>query len=240
MSITSIVQNEIAHFEPGKLFTYRDIPTYRLSPDSTIKTMGKLVKAGEVRRFSKGNFYRPKQGIFGELRPSDSEKIKNLLFKNGKLAGYVTGLSLYNRLGLTTQVPGTVTIATEKARQVKNFGNMVVRMVPARAPVSAKNLPALEFLDALADIRIIPDATPSESLRKLMVILQARDRVALKKLIELALDYYAPSTKALLGLALDITGVADSLRLYESMNVTTRYKIGIDEWPLATKKWNIE
>ena len=73
-----------------------------------------------------------------------------------------------------------------------------------------------------------------------MVILQARDRVALKKLIELALDYYAPSTKALLGLALDITGVADSLRLYESMNVTTRYKIGIDGWPLAAKKWNIE
>ncbi|MDF7658118.1 DUF6088 family protein [Erwiniaceae bacterium L1_54_6] len=240
MSITSIVQNDIAHFEPGKLFTYRDIPTYRLSPASTIKTMGKLVREGGVRRFSKGHFYRPKQGIFGEIRPSDSEKIKSLLYKNGKLAGYVTGLSLYNRLGLTTQVPGTLTIATEKARQVKDLGNMVVKMVPARAPVNAKNVPALEFLDALADIRIISDATPTESLRKLMVILQASDRIATKKLIELALEYYAPSTKALLGLVLDITGVADSQRLYASLNVTTRYKIGIDEWPLATKKWNIE
>lgn len=240
MSITSIVQNDVARFEPGQIFTYRDIPIYRTSPDSTVKTLSKLVKTGDVRRFSKGNFYRPKQGILGELRPSDSEKIKSLLYKNGKLAGYITGVSLYNRLGLTTQVPGVLTIATMKARQVKDLGNMTVRMVTARAPVSEKNLPALEFLDALADIRTIPDATPSESLRRLMAILYTRDQAALKKLIELALGYYGPSAKALLGMALDITGVADSLSLYESLNATSRYKIGIDQWPLASRKWNIE
>lgn len=240
MSITSIVQNDVARFEPGQIFTYRDIPTYRTSPDSTVKTLSKLVKTGDVRRFSKGNFYRPKQGILGELRPSDSEKIKSLLYKNGKLAGYITGVSLYNRLGLTTQVPGVLTIATMKARQVKDLGNMTVRMVTARAPVSEKNLPALEFLDALADIRTIPDATPSESLRRLMAILHTRDQAALKQLIELALGNYGPSTKALLGMALDITGVADSLSLYESLNASSRYKIGIDQWPLASRKWNIE
>ncbi|MDO6405664.1 hypothetical protein [Pantoea phytobeneficialis] len=41
-------------------------------------------------------------------------------------------------------------------------------------------------------------------------------------------------------MALDITGVADSLSLYESLNATSRYKIGIDQWPLASRKWNIE
>lgn len=240
MSIASIVQNDVARFEPGQIFTYRDIPTYRTSPDSTVKTLSKLVKTGNVRRFSKGSFYRPKQGILGELRPSDSEKIKNLLYKNGKLTGYITGISLYNRLGLTTQVPGVLTIATMKARQVKDLGNMTVRMVTARAPVSERNLSALEFLDALADIRTIPDATPAESLRRLMAMLQMRDPAGLSVLIELALAWYGPSTKALLGLVLDITGLADSLSLYESLNATSRYKIGIDQWPSARKKWNIE
>ncbi|XBS70100.1 DUF6088 family protein [Acerihabitans sp. KWT182] len=122
MSIQSQIAKDIARFDPGRMFTYQALPAYKTSPDGTVKAMSRLVKEGQVRRFSKGVFYRPKQSVLGEARPSDSEKIKLHLYEGNKRIGYVTGLSLYNRMGLTTQMPKTVTIATRKARQKKRAG----------------------------------------------------------------------------------------------------------------------
>lgn len=47
-----------------------------------------------------------------------------MLYKDGRLRGYITGLSLFNQLGLTTQVPRTVTLAINGGRQEKEFGTI--------------------------------------------------------------------------------------------------------------------
>ncbi|WP_170926223.1 hypothetical protein [Citrobacter freundii] len=64
----------------------------------------------QVSRFSKGVFYRSKQGVLGEVRPSDNEKIRLYLYVGESQIGYITGLSLYKRMGLTTQVLKMVTM----------------------------------------------------------------------------------------------------------------------------------
>ncbi|EAB4413204.1 hypothetical protein G3755_002157 [Salmonella enterica] len=239
MSIQKQVVRDIDRIEPGKMFTYQALPAWRSSPESTAKAMSLLVSRGQVRRFSKGVFYRPKQGVLGEVRPSDNEKIRLYLFAGEKRIGYITGLSLYNRMGLTTQVPKTVTIATEKARQKKSLGNIDIRLVPSKAPVNEQNKEYLEVLDALTDIKNIPDSQPFEVLDVLSQKIKNMDEGALNSLVQLAKGYYPPATKALLGLILDTNGYAISRLLAEELNPTTRYNIGLKGFWSQAKKWKI-
>lgn len=239
MNIRARVVKEIGSIKPGKMFTYQVLSAWKTSPDSTIKAMSRLVKSGEIRRFSKGVFYRPKQGVLGEVRPADDEKIRLYLYEDEKRVGYITGLSLYNRMGLTTQLTKTVTIATEKARQKKNLGNIELKLIPSRAPVTEHNRIYLEVLDAFSDIKNIPDSHPSEVLSLLSQKLDCLDCASIGTLVQLAKAYYPPATKALLGLILDSKDDEISRLLAEDLNPTTHYKIDLQgQWPKA-KKWKI-
>lgn len=240
MNIQAKIKADVERCEPGKLFSYQELPSYKLYPDSTIKVVGQLVKNGQLRRYSKGVFYRARLGILGEMSPFDSEKIKISMYKNGRLTGYVTGISLYNRLGLTTQVPRTITVATERTRQRKELGNIEIKLVPAKAPVSEKNKNLLELLDVFNDIKHIPDSPPTEILQRLREWLIEFDETSVNKIIDIAKKYYPPATRALLGLVLDSLGISKSEMLLESLNPTSRYRIGLHNSWIGSKKWNIE
>ena len=239
MSIQAKVVKDIDKIEPGKMFTYQALTAWKLSPESTVKAMSRLVGRGQIRRFSKGVFYRPKQGILGEILPSDSEKIRLSLYEGEVRIGYVTGLSLYNRMGLTTQIPKTVTIATGKARQKKKLGNINIKLIPSKAPVNEQNREYLEVLDALTDIKNIPDSQPYEILNLLSQKIECLDERSLNVLVQLAKKYYPPATKALLGLILGSNGYAISRLLAEDLNPTTHYNIGLKGYWAQAKEWKI-
>ncbi|WP_017345803.1 DUF6088 family protein [Pantoea sp. A4] len=239
MRIKPLVDLEVSRFEPGQIFSYNDLPVFQENPSTTIKTVSRLVLDGSLRRFSKGLFYRPKLGLFGEVPLSDSEKIKTYLFRQGKRVGYITGTSLYNRLGLTTQVARTITIASDMSAQLKNHGTVEVRLIKARYEVTNENRACLEILDALADIRNIPDAEPAFVLNILADRIKEMAPFTCSLLVELARGY-PPSVKALLGLLLGSKNICDVDGLKNELNPTTRYKIGLKGlWPEA-KAWNIE
>lgn len=165
MRIKPLVEKEITQFEPGKVFTYRDLTPFISNPETTVKAIGRLVENGDIKRFAKGQFYRPKQGLFGEMKLSDTEKLKIFLYQDGERKGYVTGASLYNRLGLTTQIPRTITIASNRSPQRKELGTIKVKLVKAKAPVTESNKEYLEILDVLSDIKKIPDSSPSAVIK---------------------------------------------------------------------------
>ncbi len=194
----------------------------------------------KIKRLAKGKFYRPKQGLLGELKLSDNEMLKTVLYKNNRLSGYLTGSSLYNRLGLTTQVPKTIIIAVTGARQKKDFGTIRVELITARAPITKQNIPLLELLDALKDIKKIARARASKSLRLLSLWIKKLSPEQQKQLVKLALQYYTASTCALLGLVFDTLDLSDTTKLKVSLNPTTIYEIGLNEseWP-KKKSWNI-
>ncbi|HDT0788004.1 TPA: hypothetical protein QIC19_004616 [Klebsiella aerogenes] len=239
MKIKPLVEKEITRFEPGRIFTYRDLTPYRSRPETTMKAVSRLVKQGDIKRFAKGQFYRPKKGIFGELHLSDSEKLKVFIYQNGERKGYVTGTSLYNQLGLTTQVPRTITIASDRAPQRKDLGSIEVKLVKAKVPVSESNRELLEVLDVLSDIKNIQDSNPSDVLRVMEMKLKNFDKDKLNKLIELSY-FYSPVTRALLGLLTEKINKKLAENLRKSMNPTTRYRIGLDGCWNTADKWNIE
>lgn len=240
MSIQNQVRNQVNRFEAGKLFTYNDLNLDIPFPNSVSQAVNRLVKSGEIRRLAKGKFYKPQKGMLGERRLSDNEKLKSVLFSNNQRSGYITGTALFNRLGITTQVPSVITVAIEKKGWTKKeFDNLTIKLVPSYAQITEDNIPFLEILDVMVNIKKIPDTLPNQVTITLAYLLRKLDNSQLKQLKMLSFNY-PPSTRALLGMLLDklsLLGYTDDLK--SSLNPLSTYKIGLDASPY-TKKWNLQ
>ena len=234
MSIQSEIREQISAKPEGVVFGYDAFDCYRQAPDAVMKAVGRLVSAGTVRRLSKGLFYRPRRGRLGELPPSDAEKLKALLFRDGRRIGYVTGASLYNRLGLTSQMPMVVTLAWGGASMKRDIGSLKVRLIKSAAPVSDENIPFLELLDVLKDIDVVPDAQPDDVLSYVKKVLSRFDRMSVQDMTGLAKGYYPPRVRALLGMLLDESSYKNEVAtLKGTLNPVSRYKVQITaaKWP---------
>lgn len=239
MSISQTVQRRINTLPPGQVFGYRDLPGYTEAPLAVAQAMSRMVTAGRVQRLSKGKFYVPRKGMMGSRKPSDNALLRSFLYDGERLRGYITGLALFNRLGLTTQIPRTITVAVEKGRKEKDFGTIRIKTVPSRFPVREADVPLFECLDVLRDIKSIPDTNINQVLLTMKNRIFSLSEAQRARLVALASQYDTPRVRALLGLILD-SGGQDVATLKMKLNPTTVYKLPIDKdaWPLA-KDWNI-
>ena len=214
MIITREVQKRLEDFQPDYVFTYRDLNLPAETSESIIKMLNRLAGEGYLAKISKGRFYKPKKSVFGTLKPRQEELVKDLLEKNGKRIGYLTGYSVFNRLGLTTQVP-----------------NMITK----------DNIPLLQLLDAIRFIKEIPDTTIEASYRRIAFLVGELGRREKEKMVALA-EAYPPMVRALLGTIIENDcGMAKAQPLWDSLNPVTVYKLGINEDTLPNKKkWRIE
>ncbi len=240
MSIAQSVRNSIESIPAGKIFDYQVFPDYVRSPSAVIKAVNRLVTEQKLTRFSKGKFYVPEEGLFGPLKPSDGELVRSMLYKDGRLRGYVTEALLYNQLGLSTQLPRKFTLAFNGGRQDKEFGTIGIKTVVTRIPIKEKDVKLLQYLDALKDIKKILGSEVNQSLRIMRSkITELTDRER-KRLVALAVEYYNPQTRALLCLLFSSLGLSVPESLAQSLNPTTTYKIGLDleKWPTA-RRWKV-
>ena len=238
MSVAQVVQNSVSEIPAGQIFGYSQLPGYATSPTAVVKAVSRLVAEKKLARLGKGKFYIPKKGLFGNRKPSDGELIRSVLYKNGRLCGYVTGLALYNQLGLTTQVPRTITVACNGGRQEKDFGTIRVRTVICRAVIREPDVKLLQYLDVLRDVKKIPDADINESLKIMQRYFSGLNDRELSRLIELTDSYYGAQVRALICLLLSCSGQDVPKGLV--LNPTTTYKLNLDPamWPSA-RNWNI-
>jgi hypothetical protein len=240
MSVAQAVQNTIEAMPAGKIFGYKELPEYASAPSAVIKAVNRMVSDKHLERFAKGKFYIAKMGLLGKRKPSDNELIRSFLYKEGRVRGYSTGLSLYNRLGLTTQIPRTITVAYNGGRQEKDFGTIRIKTVVTRIPIREDDIILLQYLDVLKDIKIIPDADINVSLGIIKKRLSALSESELSRAITLAEKYYGPQVRALLGMLYSSLALSISEILFLSLNPTTVYKLNLDsnKWPQA-RTWNI-
>lgn len=240
MSIAASVNRAIDRAPTGRLFGYEVFPQYRESPGAVVRAVNRGVETRRLQRVEKGRFYKPRKGTLGDVPVSDEERLRDVLYRNGRRVGYVTGPALYNRLGLTTQLPKTVAIAVNRATQIKDLGTIRMKLLSKRAPISDATVPLLEILDVLRDARKVPDANVERVILEMTKRLAELTPAELKKLQRLALSYYSPGTRALLGMLLTRCQIAVLPALRASLNPTTRFDLGIDpdEWP-ESSVWNI-
>ncbi len=240
MNISQTVKNTVEAMPAGQIFGYQELPSYTKSPSAVIKSISRLVADKRLERFSKGKFYVPKKGLLGIRKPSDGELIRSVLYKDGYLRGYVTGLSLYNQLGLTTQVPRTITVAYNGGRQEKEFGTIRIKTVVTRIPIQEKDVKLLQYLDALKDIKKILDSDVNLTLKIMCRYFSELSEHKQGRLVRLAQNYYSPQVKALVGLLFTSLKLPVHNSLARSLNPITIYKLKLDQskWPMA-KEWNI-
>lgn len=240
MSITQTIQNRVDTFPAGQIFDYQDFPSFIKSPSAVIKAISRMVADDKIERFSKGQFYVPKKSMLGYFKPSDKELIKSELYKKGQLCGYITGQSLYNKLGLTTQIPRTITIAYNGGRQIKDFGTIRIKKIVTRVPIQKKDVELLQYLDVLKGIRKISASDVDQSLIIISRYFAKLSIAKQKRLLQLALKYYSPQVRALAGLLFVSLGFPVSQKIADSLNPVTVYKLNLDKsiWPKAFE-WNI-
>ena len=241
MNIAKKIEEKINNIEQGNTFTYKDLAINKKEYSATAKTIERLIKKGKIKRVSTGIFYKPKQSVFGELKPDEEKIITPYLFKNGKRIAYITGLLLYNKMGLTTQIPKEISIASREKRIYITKGNIKANAVKSYVEVTDENYKYLEFLDALKDWKKIPDLDKKSSIEILTNILKKFNKKQTQELLNIALSY-PPRVRALLGALLEYSKKKIKLNcLEESLNPLSEYKLGLTKDFLPTiEKWNIE
>jgi len=240
MNVAEKVQRKINRMQEGTTFKYQQLGIDQSEYTAAAKAIERLIKRGIIKRVSTGVFYKPKHSAFGELKPREDELLKPHLFQEGKRIAYITGGSLYNRMGLTTQVPRTIKVASKVKRVTTKIGKTQVKPVKSYVDVTNENYYLLEILDALKDFKTIPDLNKKSAIAILKNNISKLSENDRSKLIRYALKY-PPRATALLGAILELSRIKNSLNtLKKNLNPLTTYKLGIKEESLPTApKWNI-
>jgi len=241
MKVAEQIRKTIIKIPEGKTFGYADLGIAKEDFQTAAKALERLQEKGVIKKLSKGIFYKPEQTVFGELQPDYSEQLRPYLFENGKRIAYETGYSLYNRMGLTTQMAFRIKIASRSKRISINRGSLKADAVKSYAEVTEANYELLGFLDAIKDIKRIPDCSVSQVVKILSGKIRTLNNKQISGLVKYAL-LYPTRVRALVGAMLENLNIqANTKKLKQSLNPLTKVKLGLKETELPTiKNWNIE
>jgi hypothetical protein len=240
MSLAIRIRNRVSELTDGTTFKYADLGIERNEYQTAAKVLERMQANDLIRKTTKGVFYKPKQSVFGEITPNYGDQLKLYLFENGKRIGYETGVSLYNKMGLTTQMAYQIKIASRSKRIFINRGALKASAVKSYAEVTEDNYQLLGLLDAIKDIKAIPDCSITKAVAIIRSKIQSLSESQLNELIKYAL-FYPSRVRALLGAILENSNNYSKIDvLKESLNPLTKIKLGISENELPTiKNWNI-
>jgi len=240
MKVSDIIASKIDRLPNGYIFTYKDFSLSVESREAAIKALNRLVDKGKIHKIAKGKFYKPETTIFGPLLPNQYQLVKDLLEEDNKIVGYLTGYSVYNSFGLTTQVSNTIQIGKNSLRPNLKRERYIINFVKQNNTINKENIPYLQLLDCLKTIKKIPDTTIHISVDRFVSIFSGYNLKDIKQIVRLA-QKYPPSTRALLGALLDELHLEKySETLLKSLNPISKYDfLGINDKLTQSKKWNL-
>ncbi len=238
----SYITNYINRLKPNKVFTANTFANEQISADAARMALERLVSEGRIRKLSKGRYYKPEQSMFGEIAPSVENVIADLIeSKTHQPIGYLTGIIVFNQLGLTTQVSSQIQIGVRKYRRPIRRGPYTISFVLQPNAITRDNIYLLRLLDALRFFREIPATTPNEVVARMAFLIGKLEPEQQQRITNLALRY-SPFVRALLGAILEHIGISgeQTQTLRRSLNTQTHYKLTISQEALPTQSnWNI-
>ena len=157
MLVSEVINKNFSYDEPiliediEKMFPNKSRPWI----DKIIST---LVKEKHIKRYATGIYYIPRTTLFGDSVLNSNKVIERKYLSNNKeVYGYFTGISLLNSLGLTTQVPNSISIVTnnESSRRRKIvIGNQDIYLIKAPVKITKENYTVLQLLEAIKFIDV--------------------------------------------------------------------------------------
>jgi Family of unknown function (DUF6088) len=120
-----------------------------LSSAAVAQALSRLTREGIIQRISKGVYYRSRPTSFGPSRPSENALRELSTAQSKHKAVFPAGLAAANRLGLSTQNPARIVLATP-ATSVSRLG------LPKRTQIQTRRPAAWSMLEvddaALLDV----------------------------------------------------------------------------------------
>lgn len=149
----SLYENLVQRFGYNEPIMTTEINYKSYSRPWIYKEMNRLCESGNVVHYDKGVYYIPTQTALGQSLLNPLRVIeKKYLSENGKAIGYFSGISLLNKMGISTQLPSTLEIYTNKetsqVREVK-VGRQRVVLRKARTKINSQNVAVLSFLEMM-------------------------------------------------------------------------------------------
>lgn len=235
-SVAAKIRKKIESAGDDRLWTYAHFAS--LPTQAVAAAFSRLSREGIIERVRKGVYYKSKETRFGRTSP-DAARVATEVLTSRKTPWGVGGLPIYNALGLTTQISAIPTFAVEyNTRSLRVNAETRVRVRTGR---NLKNMTPEErgVLDALRDIKIIPDGDAVAVIKRLADLSKTK-RINFEKLAKLSRNE-PPRVRALLGTIGEMIGKdGEVLRaLKESLNPTTTYKLGISAFIPEAQGWKI-
>lgn len=128
----------------------------------------KLTDSGKLKRYDTGIYFipAPSRFKFGSTLSRDDVVRQKFICAGQETFGYETGLNFANRIGITTQVPATIEIATNKAttefRRTRIAGQEIILKRPKTA-VTYQNFKVLQLLDLISDVEKYTELSEAET-----------------------------------------------------------------------------
>lgn len=240
MVAAQLIENKIEGIEPTKVFTIEDLGFPPEWWENVRVKLGRMIKSGLLERAGRGKYFKPKKTVFGNIGPNQSEVVKDLMYDDGVLSGYITGYSVWNQMGLTSQISNIIVVGTTRRRDAMKRGLYQIRFIMQPNRITSDAIPMLQILDSLKMIRKIPDTTVENSVAILKSHISKLEEKGLYSLLKLS-KKYPPRVRALLGAILESIGrpnLAEELR--KTLNPMTTYSLGLNgSTDIDTDNWNI-
>jgi hypothetical protein len=206
-----------------------------LNKQAVALTLSRLAKDKVIVRLARGRYFKPKYTKFGFLGPSEEATLKAMT----RPSHYISGISAMNRLGLTTQVPAEITIGGASYDRTVRVGKLRLRFKRTPLTSTPENRDVLPMMDALKDIKKIPDTEVPQAILLLKRQIAGLPLERKTALVRQALAY-RPATRALLGAILEDVGSNKLSRtLRDTLNPLSSYKVGIQAALRNAKSWRI-
>lgn len=241
MVVAKEIEMRVRRIGADTVFSVADLGLPQGWYDNVRVKLSRMASLGHIVKVGKGKYFKPRETVFGSLDPSREEVVKDLLVKDGKTVGYLTGYSVWNKMGLTTQIPNVIEIGANTHRNRMTRGGYEVRFVLQPNPITRQNVSLLQLLDAVKSVKSIPDTSVDETIRRLKSMVRALSDKDKTTLTALALKY-PPQTRALIGAVFENIGNNDlSARLHDTLNPMTKFNVGVSVQALPNlKDWNIQ
>ncbi len=235
-SIAHKIRRKIKRGGGDKLWTYSDFSS--MPVNAVAATLSRLAKDGMIERVRKGVYYVPKRTRFGNTS-ADPIEVAKAVFQSRGIKWRMSGLPMFNKLGLTTQVSGIPSFDIDKDTRSVRIGNRHRIRVAGGRHVEDMSSEERAVLDALRRIKSIPDTTPTRSISTIVEIFKS-DRLDYARLTKFA-KHEPPRVRALVGMIGTMLGRSNDelATLRGSLNPVTTYKLDISERLPEAKDWNI-
>lgn len=160
-----------SQYQPAEPIFFTDLKTDQYTDSALNQKLKNLCTQGKLIKYDTGVYYIPKKSsLHSPIGPNaDTVARYRFILRNGNIEGFYTGNTFANQLGISTQVPRTVEIVSNKTNsspRMVTIGNRSFYVRKPLAEVTDENVYVLQMLDVLKNLDAYMDVDAETAKNK--------------------------------------------------------------------------